>query len=355
MNNKISSGEVMVIIIASIFSLFPDFLILNLSKNASLISILIGFLIGFIPILMLIYISKKINTSLITFLKDSFKKLSYPIITILILIAIFIIFITSWLHFNFIISQFLIRDSYYFIASLIALAIIIALNKGLETFSRTSFILFLIATPILLILLTSLIPYIELSNLKPYINTSFTNILNSTLIFISLSTLPLIYILELKPYTHDKKNFPRKILMGYIIGFLLIFLMLFFILTVYGIDLATMFTYPFYALFKKVQVFGFIERIENFAAIIFITSFFVEVTYMIYFIKKNITDTFKLTSKKVNLILTIVIPIILFFTSIYLFKNLNLAKYLNYIHYIIGTLFIIIIIIFLRCLLIKKN
>lgn len=355
MNNKISSGEVMVIIIASIFSLFPDFLILSLAKNASLISLLIGFLIGFIPIFMLIYISKKIDTNFFSFLKNKFKNFSYPIIITLMLIAIFIIFTSAWLHFNFIISQFLIRDSYYFIAILIALAIIFALNKGLEAFSRTSFILFLIAISILLLLLTSLIPYVDLSNLKPYLNASLPNILNSALMFVVLSTLPLVYILELKNNTHDKSNFSRKILMGYLIGFLLIILMLFFILTVYGIDLATMFTYPFYALFKKVQVFGFIERIENFAAIIFITSFFVEITFMFYFIKKNITNIFKVTSKKLNLILTIALPILLFFISIYLFKDLNLAKYLNYVHYIVGILFIIIIIIFLRCLLIKKT
>ena len=350
MNNKISSGEVMVIIIASIFSLFPDFLILSLAKNASLISLLIGFLIGFIPIFMLIYISKKIDTNFFSFLKNKFKNFSYPIIITLMLIAIFIIFTSAWLHFNFIISQFLIRDSYYFIAILISLAIIFALNKGLEAFSRTSFILFLIAISVLLLLLTSLIPYVDLSNLKPYLNASLPNILNSALMFVVLSTLPLVYILELKNNTPDKSNFSRKSLLGYRSGVLLIMLLLLFFGAVLGL-----FTYPFYALFKKVQVFGFIERIENFAAIIFITSFFVEITFMFYFIKKNITNIFKVTSKKLNLILTITLPILLFFISIYLFKDLNLSKYLNYVHYIVGILFIIIIIIFLRCLLIKKT
>lgn len=355
MNSKIGSGEVMVIVVAIVFSLFPDFVILTTSKNASLLSLIIGFIIGLIPVMMIYLISKKIDTSFFSFLKDRFKSFGYVINIILILLAIFIVFFSSWMHFDFIISQFLIRDSYYFMAILFAILAIIAIVKGPEVISRTSFILFLIAVPILLVLLGALIPYVELDNLKPYIDTSFYNILTSSIIFFTLSTAPLIYILDIKNITNDKSNFARKILVGYIIGFLIIFLMVLFVLAVYGVDLASMFTYPFYSLFKKVQIFGFIERIENIAAIIFITSFFVEFTYLLYFIKNNISEMFKIKSKKKALLLTSLLSILIPFISIYLFKKFNLAKYLGYTHYIVGIIFIIIIIMFIRCLFIKKR
>ena len=57
MNNKISSGQVLPIGVGLIVALFPglvNFLILSISKNASLISILIAAILGFIPLLMII-------------------------------------------------------------------------------------------------------------------------------------------------------------------------------------------------------------------------------------------------------------------------------------------------------------
>ena len=355
MNEKISSGQVMAIIVGIIFFLFPDFIILSVSKNASLLSIVIGFVIGFIPIFMLYFISKKIDGSFLDFLKDKFKIFSYVIILFLILIALFIAFYSSWINIDFIISQFLVRNSYYFMALLFAVATIIVVIKGPEVIARVSFILFLIAVPIMIILLGTLVPYIELDNLKPYIDTSFKNILQSALTFFVLGTCPVIYILELKNITNDKKNFARKILVGYITGFILIFLMVFFVLAVYGVDLATMFTYPFYTLFKKVQIFGFIERIENIAAVIFVTSFFVEFSYIIYFIKNNILKIFKINSKKKATILTCVLSIIIPFVSIYMFKKFYLARFLEYSYLVVGLLLIIIGVIFIRCLFIRKN
>ena len=64
MNQKISSGQSMAISVALIFAMFPGFansLILSQSKNASLLAVLIGFILGIIPALTIAYISKKIN------------------------------------------------------------------------------------------------------------------------------------------------------------------------------------------------------------------------------------------------------------------------------------------------------
>ena len=88
MNSKIGSGEVMVIVVAIVFSLFPDFVILTTSKNASLLSLIIGFIIGLIPVMMIYLISKKINTSFFSFLKEKFKSFGYIINIILILATI---------------------------------------------------------------------------------------------------------------------------------------------------------------------------------------------------------------------------------------------------------------------------
>ena len=358
MNGKISSGEVMAICAAMVFAMFPGFantLILTHSKNASLISLVISYVIGLIPILMIMYISKKVDSNFFEFTKKNFKALGYILDIILLLLAIFTMFISSWLALDFIISQFLTRSSYYFIAILISIILAITVNKGVESLSRTIFLLFIISVPIILLLLLALIPYVELDNLKPYIDVNVKEIIHSSWVFLSVAISPVIYILGLKNITKDKKNFSRKIIIGYSISSFLIFVLLFFIISVYGIDLGSLLTYPVYGLFKKVQIFGFIERIENFAAIFLITAYFSQFAYLVYAVKNNISDMFKIKSEKKKRVMTYIIAIIIPLISIYLFKTYELTLFVKYVPYILSCFFIILIIVFIRSLFIKTT
>lgn len=358
MNKKISSGEMMAITIGLIATMFFGFInnrIFSISKNASLISVLIGIIIGIIPILMIMFISKKIDTNLFTFLKDKLKIFSYPIIIILTLLAIYIIFIDSWIVINFIISQFLTKDSHYFISILFSLIAALLVTKGLEITSRTAFIIFIITMVIIIFFLGFLTPYLDIENFKPIIDTKSKNILQSAIICILSTTTPLIYNLNLKYKCKDKKNFPRKIIIGYLFAMIIMFTFTFFLIGVYGIDFTKILTYPTYALFKKVQIFGFIERIENISAIIFITAYFIGFSFLLYIVKDNIKNMFKITKKTTTSIITYLISIIIPIISIYLFKTYEISYLIDYTPYILSINYIILIIIFIRCLFIKKS
>ena len=135
----------------------------------------------------------------------------------------------------------------------------------------------------------------------------------------------------------------------------MIFVLLFFIISVYGIDLGSLLTYPVYGLFKKVQIFGFIERIENFAAIFLITAYFSQFAYLVYAVKNNISDMFKIKSEKKKRVMTYIIAIIMPLISIYLFKTYELTLFVEYVPYILSSSFIILIIVFIRSLFIKTS
>ena len=345
MNNKISSGEIMPITIGLITALFPGItnaLILNTSKNASLISVLIGIIIGFFPILLIITISKRIESeSLKDYLISKLGIIGRILNILLILIAIFILFLNSWFVIDFIISQFLTRTSYYFIAIVLFLIIAWTINKGIESVSRTIFILFLFTSLIMIFLWICLIPYINLNNLKPYIDVGINKIIKSSFIYIIYITTPIIYILDLKHITKDKKNFERKIIVSYIISSIIVIVFLFLIISVYGINLSTILTYPVYALFKKIQILGFIERIENFAAIQIIVVFYAQSTYLIYYLKENITE--KTDKRIITYLISLIIPII----SIIIFKNYNLLNIVKISPYIISSIIVVILLLFI--------
>ena len=357
MNNKISSGQVLAMQVGLSVSLFPglaNILILNISKNASLLSIVLGSILGLIPLLMIISISKKLqNSSMREYLKTNYKLLGSIINMILILTALFILFINSWLTIDFIISQFLTRTSYYFIAILLFSTIIYTLSKGIETTSRAIFILFIITITIMFLLWISLIPYVEINNLKPFIDVQKSKIIKSSLIYITYTVLPIFYIIDLKHITKDKNKFERKIIISYIFSSIIIISFIFFILSVYGIDLASLFTYPVYSLFKKVQIIGFVERIENFAAIQIVVAFFIQSIYLLYYVINNITESLKLKSnnKYVIIITSALIP----FISITFFKNNNFKEVITILPYILSILLIIIIILFITKKLVNNS
>ena len=352
MNNKISSGQVLTIGVGLIVSLFPglvNFLILSISKNASIISILIATVIGFIPLFMIISVSKKINNlSLNDYIASNFGAFGNLVNLILLLVALFILFLSSWLSIDFIISQFLTRTSYYYIAILFFLIIAWSVNKGIEVLSKTIFILFVITITIMILLWAGLIPYIKLDNLKPYVDVNSVSIIKSSIIYICTTTLPIIYLLDLKHITNDKKNFERKIMVSYIISCIITTVFVFLIISVYTIDIAKILTYPVYSLFKKIQIFGFVERIENFAGIQILVAFYIQAAFLIYYLKENISTTLKINNNIKKNIMTYIISLLIPSTSITIFKKYNIINVINITPYIIGILIIVIILLFIK-------
>ena len=358
MNSKISSGEVLTLciyIIAVSFFALINRPILKISGNTSLLVFFISILIGIIPVFMIIYISKKMDTSLYKFLIDKFKILGYPILFLLIILTIYLIYIFTFVFLNFIVGQFLTKTSYYFISITIFIMVIYPIKKGIEVIARVSFLLFVFSFTILMFFFLTLLPFIDIGNLKPYIDTNNINILKSIFLVVSTTTFPLVLVLNEKNKVTDKKLFPRKILFGYLISMIIMFLFLLFTILIYGIDFSKILTYPTYSLFKEVQILGFIERIENIVSIIFFAGFYIVFVYYIYFIHDNIKEMFKIRSKKINNFIITTLSLSISTISVYTFKNYNISYLVNYSHYILSIFFIIILIIFIRCLFIKNN
>ena len=358
MNNKISGGSILTIciyIVAVSFFSLVNRQILKIAGNTSLLVFLLSIIIGIIPVFMITYISKKIDTSLYKFLLDKFSYLGYLILFILIILTIYLVYIFTFVFLNFIVGQFLTKTSYYFISITLFTMVTYPIKKGIEVISRVSFILFTFSFAILMFFFITLIPFVDINNLKPYIDTSNINILKSIFLVVSTTTFPLVLILNEKNKVTNKKVFPRKILFGYLISMSIMLLFLLFTILIYGIDFSKILTYPTYSLFKEVQILGFIERIENIVSIIFFAGFYVVFVYYIYFIHDNIKELFKIKSKKINNIIITALALSISTISVYTFKNYNISYLINYSKYILSGFFLIILILFIRCLFIKQN
>ena len=116
-----------------------------------------------------------------------------------------------------------------------------------------------------------------------------------------------------------------------------------------GRYLISMYQYPVYITLKKISIFGFIDRIENFLSIEWILSTFVAFTLPIINIQSNI-------NKKNNKIINLIIIIIIIIATMILFKNnTSFNHYLDSIYPYILLIILIIYIIMFITIIIKKG
>ena len=135
----------------------------------SYISVLIGALIGIIPLCIFLYIfnyelDKPINEKT----KIIFGKVLGTIINFLSIPFILLLGITQLFNIsNFVISQYLINTPLLLIIIVIAITSLYIANKGIKIITKTSFIYAIIILIIFVIAISGLLPEIKIDNLKP--------------------------------------------------------------------------------------------------------------------------------------------------------------------------------------------
>lgn len=350
--NKISTKELFTVVISLLTLCFPTLgtqLILNTGNTSSLLILIIGYIISIIPFFIIIKISNKLtNQNIFQYNIEKFKIIGHIINTIYTILLLYLAFMLAWTTLNFTINQLLIRNSYYIIAFIYSCILAFAVCKGKEIICRTSLVLYFILIFSFIIGFSLLIPEIDIENILPIISVSKSKIISIALTIPSYFILPLTAILCIKRNDiSDKHKLTKSLIIAYITGAIIIFIFYFFIISIYGIDLASIFIYPEYVLFKKINLFNFIQRVENIMSTSFFISSFSGICFIVYFIKTYIKDTLKIKNKNKINITTFILTIAIAFTSIYLFTNYKIQILILKFPYIFSLIFPVLIINFI--------
>lgn len=167
---------------------------------------------------------------------------------------------TSLLFFGIIILSKLISSiylsntpSFLIIIPLTSLAIFSA-TKGIETFYKTSGILLIIFMIFFIFAALTLAPTVKIDFFLPIATSSFKNIIYSAIHYALISTLPLILLPNFKEHYKART---------YILSSITILIMAIATLGNLGPEIATLYRYPEYMVFKKISILKFIDNIEN--------------------------------------------------------------------------------------------
>ena len=228
------------------------YLILSITNKDSWICTILGSVLG----LLFCFILKKLIINNYINLNNIIIKLLLIIFSILI-IKQTIFTIKDFINFSLLPNT----PKFIIILPLILITIYISF-KDYKLLSYLIECLFPICIFIILFSIISLIFNINCFNIKPILSHSNINILKSTFISFSLSTTPLILLLDIKCNNYNFYN-------SYIVSSIIITIIVILTTSILG-PLTNIYKYPEYMILKDIKIFNFIENIENILSIPYI-------------------------------------------------------------------------------------
>ena len=280
-----------------------------------------------------------------------FGKYIGTIINILLIIMAVIFSITMYFNLSdFIVSQFLPETPTKIIGIVFGISIIYLNFKGIETISRVGLILFILTFILFLITEFGLYQTFDLSNIKPFLEFGIDKPIRGAIYMLCVNYFPIFLLLTIpKKQITDGDKLVKGLAITYGISSILVFVIIFFMLGNLGIDLAKFYQYPEYIVLKRINLFNFLDRIENILSLQRLLKMFVYLVVLVFFISNTIKS-----HNKSKLIPSITV-LIIFLLAHNLFKN-NTEFNTFVVNYIalFRFLFFILIIIILIGIIIKK-
>ena len=358
---KINSFSLSTLVItlsgAPFWGILTSYLLYN-SKECTPISMIIGYFLGLII--------SKIFLSFNDTYKDliSSKKIEkiYGKFSIIIniieaLLALFAYIFLCYRLSSFLSSQYLIETpSIYFYILILALTFYIA-NQGVETLSRVTIISIYVTIIIFLFDYINLFKDINFNNFLPMFTVSFKNIIKSSITYALFSSVLPMFALSIKKNDLiDPENFNKMYYKMYSISFIILFIAITSTIGVYGINMSSLFDYPLYTVLKKIEIFDFIDSIENISVMLWILYSINASAAVLLSIFNNLKEVLNLNKKKLKYfkLLTMVLTIII---TILFYKKNSYIETIEYIKYPIYVTFILFLITFISLIIskLKKN
>jgi len=304
-------------------------LIISISKNDSIFSIVLGAIVGLTILFGYFYLNNKLsNDNIFSKINNTFPKIISDLLSSFLIITF--IFIGSFTIYNLavFINYNLLNDIDVFPISILLIVTAIYLaSKGITTITRVSGILIFIFILFVIVSFISLINYSNPINLYPLLTNNFLDIYKSGIYSSILSVTPILLLLIIpKNRIEKKQKYQRYMLITYIINFVYLFISFILILSILGVKLTNILNYPDIVALQKVSILHFIERIEDLLSFKVMFDGFILLTLIVLYIKEGIISVFKIKpNNKIIFIIGLVILIISYYFKII---NIKLIVYL---------------------------
>jgi hypothetical protein len=319
--------------------------LIQVSKQDSYISIIIGAIIGIIP-LSVFYLLFNYEPSLNIFQKIKVLLGKY-LGSIVNIILVLLIFSISVILFNdlitFIRYQYLDNTPIFIISIAFGLVIYYTLIKGINSILRASSIFFFMCIILFIISISGLIFKIDISNYTPSL---INNYYRGSFLCLSYNLLPMILLLQIpkERIVQNSKSF-KFIIVFYLIAILSVVMTLLSVIGIFGWKLSLLYNYPEFQILKYVYFKGLSSKLDS---ILYLQCLFDTVIYIIFSSFFIFNGVITILKKKRNII-RIIIPLLFIIfnekiSNIFLLKSLSFQTISNVIFIIITSILFILVI-----------
>lgn len=347
-NEKVNSFSLSVLVItlsgAPFWGILTSYILYN-SKEATPVSMIIGYILGLIISKVFLSFNDTYKDLISSKKIDKiYGKFGIVINFIEVILALFAYIFLCYRLSSFLSSQYLIETpQIYFYLLILALTYYIA-SKGIETLTRVTIISLYVAIFIFIFDYSILFKEINWNNFLPLLTVNIKSILKSSVIYALFSSVLPIFSMSIKKADIvEEENFNKMYIKMYSISSLILFIAITFTIGVYGIRLSSLFDYPLYTVLKKIELFSFIDSIENISVILWILYSINASASVLLSIFNNLKEALNLTNKKFKYSKLIIMIIILLITLLFYNKNsyIETIEYIKYPIYVTFTLFLI--------------
>lgn len=330
-------------IMSSMFWGITTYTLFQTACRDSWISVLISFVLGFIP-LGIFYLTLNISPkdNIVSLINKQFKKFGIIINLIFILFVVLLSTMILWNLTTFINSQYLFKTPNLAIAILFMGVVVYMVSKDLSVIGRSGNILFFINIILYITTVLTLISKIDLNELKPILEYGFNPILKGSYLYISNTIFPL-YLMLIIPKDNiiDNKNLKKDLLKIYISIMIISFIVIFCCTTIFGPKMATLYQYPEYHILKTINIANFFQRIESILSIQLIFSLIMGIVLSLFYLKTSFKQCFNI--KNHDNLITIIFAIIIIILCHKLYKsNIVFENFVLYIYPFISIILLVI-------------
>lgn len=268
MSKNLSYTSIVYFLLRASFIGISFSILLETSKQDSWIVIILSYIIGIIPLLLVEYIAKyESDKSFVDKIKIIFPKTN-KIITFIMILGFFGITIINFCNLaNLITSQFLSKTPNIVILISFIIPIILLISKDNKIIARVSLILFYVAITLFIICVLGLINKFKISNFQPVMTNP---IFPSIFPYMGFHIMPLFLIL----FFPNDEIIP-SLKKGYLISAITLFLTFITIIGILGVELCLIYQYPEFHILKRSYEGLLTVRLENIFAVQCIFDIFI--------------------------------------------------------------------------------
>jgi spore germination protein KB len=228
---------------------------------------------------------------------------------------------------DFMTIQLLVDTPIQAILALFVVVTIMGARLGLEVLARAAEIFFPWFILLFSLLVILVIPEMKLDNLTPILEDGLKPTIRGTISALQLPFLELIYLMYLFPHVRKASRAKISFLKGCLLGGFVLFTVTFLSITVLGYELAARQFYPTYALAKKVNVGGFLQRIEVLVAVMWFLSIFFKLALLFYTVSYESAKLFGLRDyRPLTMPLGMILVILAIIISPNIVANINISS-----------------------------